>query len=735
MSGAEPEARVLDARMSADTGQGGRIGSSIEKVREQLLTCGNVLARLVEPASRPLIDDALSQLSQLTCRIAVVGQIKSGKSSFINAFVRKPHLLPTAVTPWTTTITNLHFRQPAPGGFAAIFKFMRQDEWREIAQGGGKIRELTQRLVPDFELAVLQQQADALTARAKERLGAEFDQLLGQAHAFPTLAPRTLADYVCSGEFSTQAMGKYSDITKSADIFFQQGPFDFACTVTDTPGTNDPFLFRDEITRRCLGSADIYIVVLTARQPLSDSDIALLRMMRGLNKDRIVVLINRIDDLADVETELPQVLSYVRERLAAEFPGSTIPVTYGSAWWAEQAMTFDVGSVGRILQRPSARYILRAGLLNAQELDPNTLAQPEACGRIAQSLYAMSGLPAAYEAIDSLVGTTTPAFMLSQIARSFTEMARACESGARSELQLLLAAQADRREQTSRDERLQIYTKEHDLLTEVAANIEASARAIEAQLATIIHEETERLRQTFRSTIEFHARRERDILVNTLQRGRSSSRVWTHEGLELRRALAKDFREIFEAAARRLVSFHERFVPELHRMMRSLVPETDLSAGFGAMPAIPTPTIAPLSRMLVLDLDDAKWSHFWSRQSSVETSGEKIERLIRAEFTPIGEELVQLAGNVFKSIGTTTIRWSFSACRNIQQALNRQLEVLLAEYEAAKNAVEDQTALSDEAGRISAQTQRLQDNEALTTHLETLSSELDKILRKKTSPS
>src|SRR3546814_15588565 len=52
----------------------------------------------------------------------------------------------------------------------------------------------------------------------------------------------------------------------------------------DTPGTNDPFLVRDEITRRALENADIYIVVLTARQALSSADVALLRILRGDRK-------------------------------------------------------------------------------------------------------------------------------------------------------------------------------------------------------------------------------------------------------------------------------------------------------------------------------------------------------------------------------------------------------------------------------------------------------------------
>lgn len=718
------------SRSGDDVYASGRIGARLEGLRQQLLSCGDVLAGLVEPSSRPLIADALHNLRQLECRIAVVGQIKSGKSSFINALVRNPRFLPTSVTPWTTAITNLHFGQPSPGGYSAVFTFLQRTEWDQLAEGNGKIRELTERLVPDFEPELLQQHADMLRARAKQRLGDEFEQLLGQAHFFVNLEPGTLEHYVCSGDFAgSPAIGKYSDITKLADIYCQQGPFDFPCTIIDTPGTNDPFLIRDEITRRSLGSADVYIVVLTARQPLSDNDVALLRIMRGLNKDRIVVLINRIDDLSDLDTELPQVVSYVREKLALEFPGSNIPVVYGSAWWANQAVTFDEQAASRILRRKSSNYLLRAGLLQASELGTAGLASADARERIRQSLFAMSGLPAVNQAVDTLMGMSHPTYVLRQITRSFAEMARACESAARSELQILLASGGGKREpEPLTDEKLAIYAQEGELLSKVAANIEASAAGIEHQLARIIQEEKERLRAVLQTTIDTHAKRERDVLIDTLSRGRPP-RVWTHEGVELRRALAYEFRSGFDKAAHRLTSFHARVVPELHKLMNSLVPEPDLVDPHGETLAIPTPTIAPLSRMLVLDLKTSKWwKAFWSRQPSADVSGAKIEALIRAEFAPIADELVQIAGNEFHHFSTTTIRWSFGACRNIQHALKRRLELLMADYDQAQRP-ESHKSAQDQEDRLRVQAQRLKDNETLTQHLENLAQYIDTVLK------
>lgn len=712
-----------------------RIGVRLEELRRQLLSCGDVLGGLVEPAERPLIADALHHLRGLVCRIAVVGQIKSGKSSFINALIQNPGFLPTSVTPWTTAVTNLHFGQAPSSGYAATFTFLQRTEWDELAEGRGRLRELTERLVPDFEPELLQRQAVVLRSRARERLGDEFEELLGKAHCFQDIVPGTLEHYICSGDFSgEQGVGKYSDITKSADLYCRQGPFALPCTVIDTPGTNDPFLIRDEITRRSLGLADVYIVVLTARQPLSDNDVALLRIMRGLNKDRFVVLINRIDDLSDLDTELPKVVSYVRDRLATEFPGSSIPVVYGSAWWAGQAMAFNPDAVARILERRSASYLLRAGLLQPHELSARHLASDDCSMRIRQSLLAMSGLPAVNQAIDALMGTAGPVYVLRQTARSFAEMARACESAARSELQILLAAGSGGQDAApSTAETFALYTRERELLAGVAANIEASAKGIEAQLARIIQEERETLRLTLRTTIDHHAGRERDVLVDTLSRGRPP-RVWTHEGVELRRALANEFRYGFEKAAHRLTSFHARIVPELHKLMRSLVPETDLADPGGASLAIPTPTIAPLSRMLVLDLETSRWNLFWSRSPSPEASGARIEELIRSEFAPIADELAGLAERAFHEFSTTTVRWSLGACRNIQHALKRRFEVLLADHDAARRAVPQsapgpQAAPSGHADRIRVQAQRLRDTEALTQHLEHLARYIDTILK------
>ena len=131
--------------------------------------------------------------------------------------------------------------------------------------------------------------------------------------------------------------GRFSDITKSADIFLDLGAFSFPTVLIDTPGVNDPFLVRDEITRQNLETADICVVVVTARQPLSATDLNLLRMLRGLKKDRLIIFINKVDELKGGEEVLQEIARQVSSTLKQEFPSAHIPLVFGSAAYAQQS--------------------------------------------------------------------------------------------------------------------------------------------------------------------------------------------------------------------------------------------------------------------------------------------------------------------------------------------------------------------------------------------------------------
>ena len=161
-----------------------QIGDKLDTLRSELVTCGREL-RWTQALMQgsPFVDDTLRMLDLLTCRIGVIGQVKAGKSSLVNALMGKPGLLPTDVNPWTTAVTRLHFgRVDTPVDVAAEFTFFEPNEWEQLANGGGQLRELTQSLVPGFKVELLHKQVDVMRRRSESRLGPLLGSLLGDDH-------------------------------------------------------------------------------------------------------------------------------------------------------------------------------------------------------------------------------------------------------------------------------------------------------------------------------------------------------------------------------------------------------------------------------------------------------------------------------------------------------------------------------------------------------------------------
>lgn len=711
----------------------GAIGERLERWRGELIELGSKLDQVVEPSGKFLVSEAVRLLERQVCKIAVIGQIKSGKSSFVNAFIRSPEMLPTDVNPWTTAVTNLHFKQHSSGDPAAIFHFFTETEWNAIANGGGLLRELTQRLVPGFEPELLREQINSLRHRAASRLGPQLHELMGQTHSFDDLQGNILSRYVCAGENNAlrgnddNQIGKYSDITRAADVFCPEGPFAFPASIIDTPGTNDPFLLRDEITRRSLESADLYIVVLTARQPLADADVALLRILRGLHKERLLVFVNRIDDLSDISQDQREIRQYVEERIAREFPDSEIPVIAGSARWANAALAPT--GVSQPFDRRSLAYFVETGLMRREDLVQ--AANREGPRRdFKDALLASSGIPAVYDAIDKLMGQSRSAHVLRQVGQCFSELARASENTIQAELTELTELQAGA-ETTARKATTQLPQLDAELrqLAEVSGIIETSAKSIDEQMHEIVSEEINGLRSHLNNEVARYAAEERRVLTDTLRRGRGPME-WRCEADGLRRRIAEAFVAGFGHASHRLANLQARVSPELHQLLTMIVPGTNPphEPDVRAFP-MPQPNLASLSSAVVLDLATPWWSGFMSRTPSPEQRGEEVAQLIISEFTGVIDDLSRSAEAALMQYGSTMSKWSFGICTSIIETLRTRREELRNAYDglaaeatgqAAPEAVEQRSRqiaeLRTKLGQTAAIVERL---DSINEHLQT----------------
>jgi signal recognition particle receptor subunit beta len=656
------------------------IGASLEDARGRLSSLTEQLEEHLEEYAAPLLAEAQKQLRQATCRIAIIGQVKAGKSTFINALVQQPGLLPTDINPCTAVVTLLQFRKGAPPEHAAVFRLFSSDEWSNLAEGGGILRELTERLVPSFRPELLRVQLEFMRKRAERRLGPSFQELLGQCHGFKEITPNLLADYVSAEDDHQPAAGsgrqRYSDITRTAELFLSQGPFAFPTTLIDTPGTNDPFLVRDEITRRCLENPDIFVFVLSALQPPSASDMAMLRLLNGLHKDRIVVFINRADQLADPTGDRTAVKSLVEQRLRREFPALDIPVVVGSAWLGNLGLRLQQGDLRAGLDPSHQPLLRRVGLPAGAILGRLTNAERS---RMAAAMYESSGMAEISAAITRLMNQGGSAILFRQIAACLIELVRSADISANAELnsiERLLAAR--RTEAATLGARIAEEQKSLSVFEERAGAIKSTFEQIEAHLTDLIAFGTEALRVDLHRIVRSFSDEQSELMLQ-LSEVRNPGTTLGCNVMPLRDRLEAAYLASFEHMAAELVRVESFLYPQLQIIVAKLLP--DCHRAFIEPPTAPLQPIpsAPLSATVALDLGAPWWKLWFAARRSPQERAEHLGKLIEDEFHPVVEALVDLAETRLSERAGYTIGRANAISAGMLVGIERRRSLLAAE--------------------------------------------------------
>jgi GTP-binding protein EngB required for normal cell division len=414
--------REINGRRARTASNKFQVGKELKSAKDKIEFYGKQISEVSDPAIANYITNILKLFDAQICNIAVLGQMNSGKSTLVNTLIGKLDFLPAEITPWTTVVTNLYFGVPSMPRSGAVFDFFDADEWQRLAEGSTRVRELTERLIPDLDWATFYRQVGDMREKARAKLGPRFEDLLGSQHSFSHVTPGLLQKYVCAepaieGTGAAET-GQYSVITKAAHLYFDLGGFFYPTLVIDTPGINDPFLVRDEITRQNLERANIFVIVVTARQPLSNADVDLLRILRGLDKDRIIVFVNKIDEVEKFPEFEAAIQGRIKGVLEREFPDARIPIVMGSARWAGRALAAAEGAPLPELppaMRLSAREIAALGD-DGKSFWAQDLSVQEAVA--AEEVMSRSGVPALALAVSEMMesGPIADALRFSSVA-------------------------------------------------------------------------------------------------------------------------------------------------------------------------------------------------------------------------------------------------------------------------------------------------------------------------------
>jgi signal recognition particle receptor subunit beta len=616
------------------------IGSALEQARGQLLRLGDELAKHVDALGVPLLLEGQKQLREVTCRIAIVGQVKSGKSTLVNALIEDPGLLPSDADPSSVVVTSLNFRNSAKAPeHAARFHIFSSEEWHDLAQSRGDRRSLT----PPIQPNLLRAHLDFIRTRAERRLGDRFHEMVGMPHSYEELNRQVLGDYISSGAFQDAAAAgrpKFFDITRAADLYFHQGPFAFPVTLIDTPGTNDPFQVRDEITRRTLDGADVVVCILSALQALSAADVALLRLLSGLQMSKIVVFINRVDQLDDPAVDGSAVKSAVERRLRLELPALDIPVVIGSSWWGSiGALAHDVDLSAHL--SPSQLSALAKALPHFPQ-SGGVLTSHDRL-QLSDTLYRRSGIARVVAAIERSMASSGAASLLRQAAACFLEIARSTEISASVEVQSierrLTARQLEVRDLS---EKIAEEQEALRLFEERAGALRDTFSQIETHFAELIDNGTEALRDELQRLVHEFSDQQAEQVTLSRSTG-TAGRPQRCNVVPLRVRLETAYLSGFDKLAADLVRIESFLYPQLKAIVANLVP--DISGGYLEPPTEPMQPLpsAPLSTTLSLDLSERWWKHLFATKPTLQEQADHLRQLIDTEFGTIITELARLA--------------------------------------------------------------------------------------------
>ena len=560
--------------------------------------------------------DLRRQIREFEPGVTMIGQVKAGKTTLVNAMVGWPDLLPADVNPWTSVVTSLHL-QPhlKPGDRRAAFRFFTNEEWDHLIRQGGRVGEIAARAGAEDELERVRQQLDEMREKSKARLGRKFQMLLGQTHDYETFDEKLIQRYVCLGDDFWEEtggnpdQGRFADITKSADLWFPGPDLPLGLCIRDTPGVNDTFMIREQITINALRGSRLCVVVLSAQQALSSVDLGLIRLISNVKSRDVLIFVNRIDDLADPVRAVPEIRESILKTLAKFDGPQDAEILFGSGYWAHHATGGSLDNLGDASARALVSWAETHVDGDLAQLPPREI------------IWRLSGVPALGEAIAARI-TQGPGQRLEDTLAT-----------ALGNLRAGLAAQTSARKPDRID--LKAASLAPEEIAQRFDQIEDKAcTALEAKLAKV-HEafgsRTDNARRAFLG-------RATGSLVKHLEQY-GEGEVWTYDPSGLRMLLRTAYKVFAQGAGKAGNEALQSAAQDIDALYRHTFGLPAEAPGILPPPIPAAPVPVGLGQTIALDLRGSWWVRFWRRQRGYQAFSEDFAHLIHEETLPIVETL------------------------------------------------------------------------------------------------
>jgi signal recognition particle receptor subunit beta/ElaB/YqjD/DUF883 family membrane-anchored ribosome-binding protein len=587
--------------------------ASMQRLRDAL----DILLEQGDENTERRVERMVRQLDGFEPSVTMIGQIKSGKTSLVNALIGVPDLLPADVNPWTSVVTSLHLNPETPDfENNASFRFFDEDEWDKLVSGGGRIGEMASRAGADEELEKIKAQVAQMREKSRKRLGRKFEVLLGQQRDYGYFDKDLIERYVCLGEEpeegddpASDSQGRFADITKSADLHLTRTAMPMRMCLRDTPGVNDTFMMREQITIRAIRDSRLCVVVLSAHQALSSTDMALIRLISNAKSRDVIIFVNRVDELSDPMHQVPQIRESIAETLRKHKGPQDAEVIFGSALWASYALGMRLDD----LPPASATALQKWQHVSGNEAAPRAVDAAKA--------WRLSGIPALQKAMAERMVQGPGSALVQRIGASAKNLAAGLAAADR----IATPDRADRRavEISTASAHQKMQALAHDHLSKVKKDFD--------EILVNFDERLERVQDSFldRATAS---------LVDHLDQFGEQS-PWTYDPAGLRvllssshKVLARNATVAFEQATRTASDA----IAEIYAQAFGLGTD-EIGIALPRPPQVPAPVT--LGRTIALDLSAGWWKRWWRQRRGYKAYASSFQDLIRSEIAPLIGEL------------------------------------------------------------------------------------------------
>ena len=212
-------------------------------------------------------------------KIAVIGKMKAGKSTFTNALIFHENVLPSGQAPTTVTLTNIEYTDDPSKDSVTEVELLTSSDIEDIKANTNstnpKIAEKARELLSSLN-----------------KIPGGYEQYVSKGKVVINLDE---LDKFTSKDGELSGLAKKVTIYKHIDVLK-------GITITDTPGFNDPVTSRGDATRNALKDCHIILFIHDYLDKYDQDEIAiLLEQVEYSGVSMLVDIINKMDMNGDLQ--------------------------------------------------------------------------------------------------------------------------------------------------------------------------------------------------------------------------------------------------------------------------------------------------------------------------------------------------------------------------------------------------------------------------------------------------